>query len=205
LRPAAGQGTGALVLLHGRGTDEFDLAPLFDFLDPDRQLVGVTARAPHALPPGGAHWYLSRTVGRPDKPTFDHTFALMSAWLDSLEQLTGFGIDNTVLGGFSQGAVMSYALGLGAGRPSPAALLALSGFIPEVDGFELDLTDRAGLAVAIGHGTGDPVISVEFGRQARDRLEEAKLAVAYREYPLAHMIDPTFLEGLRPWLLAALR
>ena len=68
------------------------------------------------------------------------------------------------------GAVMSYALGLGAGRPRPAAIMALSGFIPEVEGFELDLGKAAGLPVAIGHGTHDPVISVEFGRDARDRL-----------------------------------
>jgi phospholipase/carboxylesterase len=48
-----------------------------------------------------------------------------------------------VIGGFSMGAVMSYALGLGAGRPAPAAILALSGFIPSVDGFEVDLAGGA--------------------------------------------------------------
>ena len=48
--------------------------------------------------------------------------------------------------------------------------MALSGFIPQVEGFELDLGKAAGLPVAIGHGTHDPVISVEFGRDARDRL-----------------------------------
>ena len=69
-----------------------------------------------------------------------------------------------MLGGFSQGSVMSYALGLGAGRPRPAGIIALSGFIPEVEGFQLDLGKAAGLPVAIGHGTHDPVISVEFGR-----------------------------------------
>ena len=53
-------------------------------------------------------------------------------------------LDRTMLGGFSQGAVMSYALGLGTGRPSPAAILALSGFLPEAEGFELDLAAGAG-------------------------------------------------------------
>ena len=55
-------------------------------------------------------------------------------------------IARTVLGGFSQGAVMSYALGLAAGRPAPAGIVALSGFIPTVDGLELDLPSRAGPA-----------------------------------------------------------
>ena len=77
-----------------------------------------------------------------------------------------------MLGGFSQGGVMSYALGLGAGRPRPAGIMALSSFIPTVDGFELG--DATGLPVAIGHGTYDPVIGVEFGREARDRLDRGR-------------------------------
>jgi phospholipase/carboxylesterase len=204
VRPAAGASKGALVLLHGRGTDELDLAPLIDLLDPNAELVGVTARAPLTLPPGGSHWYVSRSVGYPDRPTFDQTYALMSGWLDALQELTGHTIDQTVLGGFSQGAVMSYALGLGAGRPSPAALVGLSGFIPQVEQFELELDGRDGLPVAIGHGSGDPVIPVELGRAANELLAGAGFDVIYREYPLAHMVDPNFLEELRPWMLAAL-
>ena len=95
-----------------------------------------------------------------------------------------------MLGGFSQGTVMSYALGLAASRPRPAGILAMSGFIPTVEGFELDLESRAGLPVSISHGTYDPVIGVEFGRDARDRLEAAGADVAYREDPVAHQIAP---------------
>lgn len=203
LRPPAGASRGALLLLHGRGTDELDLAPLLEFMDPEHQLVGITARAPLTLPPGGAHWYISRRAGYPDKGTFDDTYALMSGWLDQLHELTGHTLDQTILGGFSQGAVMSYALALSAGRPSPAALVALSGFIPNVEGLELAPEGRE-LPIAIGHGSADPVIDVEFGRAAKQLLDLAGLEVIYREYPLAHMVDPTFLEELRPWMLAAL-
>ena len=77
----------------------------------------------------------------------------------------------------------------------------MSGFIPTVEGFELELSGREGRPVAIGHGTGDPVIGVEWGRDARQRLEAAGAAVTYREYPLPHMVDPGFLEELRrEWL-----
>jgi phospholipase/carboxylesterase len=99
---------------------------------------------------------------------------------------------------------MSYALGLGAGRPSPAALIALSGFLPVVEGFELDIESRAGLPAAIGHGTFDPIIPVQFGREARARLEQAGLDVVYRESPMAHSVDPAFLRDLQPWLRNAL-
>src|SRR3954464_788382 len=86
----------------------------------------------------------------------------------------------TVLGGFSQGTAMTYALGLGRGRPRPAGLIALSGFIPTVDGFELDLGSPLP-PIAIGHGTFDPVISVEWSRLAKQQLEEAGADVLYRE------------------------
>jgi phospholipase/carboxylesterase len=107
-----------------------------------------------------------------------------------------------VLGGFSQGAVMSYALGLGRGRPRPAAIIALSGFIPTVEGFELDL-EQPLPPIAIGHGTQDPVIPVQFGRAARQRLEQAGAEVVYAEAPMQHSIDPNFLVSLRPWLRQA--
>ncbi len=204
LRPASGEPEGALVLLHGRGTDEFDLVPLFDLLDPHRRLVCATMRAPHTLPPGGQHWYRSVRIGFPHKETFDETYGLVSRWFDSVEQFLGLTIDQTVIGGFSQGAVMAYALGLGAGRLSPAALICLSGFLPEVEDFELDLGSRERLPVAIGHGTGDPVIPVEQSRIARDRLTQASLDVTYAEYPLAHMVDPGFLRQLQPWIHATL-
>jgi len=198
LRPAAGDPEGALVLLHGRGADEHDLVALFDLLDPERRLVGVTPRGPLSLPPGGAHWYVVRQIGYPDPGTFLATVQQASGWLDALPELTGVPLERTVIGGFSQGAVMSYALGLGEGRPPLAAIVALSGFMPTVDGFALD-AGRA-VPVAIGHGTGDPVIGVEWSRQARDRLEAAGTAVTYRESPMGHSIDPGFLRDLAGWL-----
>jgi phospholipase/carboxylesterase len=203
VREPEGDPAGALVLFHGRGADEFDLHPLLDFLDPERRLLGVTPRGPLSLPPGGAHWYVLREVGYPDQETFLAGYRDVGGWLDEFLTDHRLGHDETVLGGFSQGAVMAYAFALGAGRPRPAALIGLSGFIPSVDGFELDLS--AAPPVAIGHGTFDPIISVEFSRQARRTLEDAGVQVLYREYPLPHAIDPRFLVELRPWVEQALR
>ena len=195
-RPAASTPAGLLVLFHGRGADEYDLHPLLDHLDPERRFLGVTPRGPLHLPPGGAHWYEVRELGYPEPQTFRETFGRVSAWLDSLAEATGIPPSRTVLGGFSQGAVMTYALGLGAGRPRPAALIALSGFVPTVPGFELDLALPLP-PIAIGHGALDPVIGVEWGRRARDLLEAAGAAPVYRESPhLGHSIDPAFLREL---------
>ena len=205
LRPAAGEPAGALVLLHGRGADEHDLFPLLDILDPDRRLLGATARGPLSLPPGGAHWYAVRQIGYPDPGTFLPTYERLIGWVDSLLAEHGIAHDRTVIGGFSQGTVMSYAVGLGKGRPTPAGIVALSGFIPTVEGFALDLKSRERLPLAIGHGSLDPVIGVEWGREARDRLEAAGAAVHYSESAIGHQIDPGFLATLPGWVGSCLR
>lgn len=191
-RPAAGDAAGALVLLHGRGADEHDLYPLLDALDPERRLDGYTPRAPLALPPGGAHWYVVPRVGFPDPDTFAEGFGALAEWLDALP----YEPQQIVLGGFSQGAVMTYALGLGTGRPHTKALIAFSGFIPTVDGWQPDL-ESPFPPIAIAHGTYDPVIPVEFGRHARATLEAAGADVWYRESPIEHGIDPQVLPQLR--------
>jgi phospholipase/carboxylesterase len=198
-RPAAGDPEGALVLFHGRGADEDDLFPLLDAFDPERRLVGATPRGPLSLPPGGAHWYALGGIGTPEPRTFHPSYTAASEWLDSFVAEHALGFDRVVLGGFSQGGVMTYALGLGSGRPRPAALIALSSFVPTVEGFELDLSPPLP-PVAIGHGTLDNVIGVEWGRRARALLEEAGAAVLYRETPMFHQIDPDFVREIAAWL-----
>ena len=191
-RPAEGEPAGALVLLHGRGADEHDLFPLLDALDPERRLQGYTPRGPLSLPPGGAHWYRLGGIPTPDPDTFFPTFELLGGWFDSLPYEPG----RIVLGGFSQGAAMTYALGLAAGRQRPAGLVCLSGFIPRVEGFELSLDELDGYPVAIAHGSLDPVIPVDWSREARRVIEDAGADVLYRESPLPHAIDPRLVPEL---------
>ena len=196
-RPAEGDAAGTLVLLHGRGADEHDLYPLLDALDPERRLRGLTPGGPLSLPPGGRHWYQLGGFPTPDAETFWPSFEALGELLDGLQQ-------PLVLGGFSQGAVMSYALGLGRGREKrPAALMPLSGFMPVVEGLELDLGGLEGYPVAIAHGSLDPVISVEWSRAARDTLTAAGANVSYSEAPLPHTIDPRIIPQLRDFVARA--
>ena len=200
-RPAAGDPQGLLVLHHGRGSDEQDLMGLAPVLDPDRRLHIVTPRAPLRLPGSpGYHWYLVPRVGYPDPDSFRAAYAELAAFHDELRERTGIGPERTVLGGFSMGTVMSYALGLGGDRPAPAGILALSGFIPTIDGWQPSLSDRSGTAVLIAHGRHDPVIPVTFARRAHELLEQAGFTVDYRESDAAHNVDPGDVPRTVAWL-----
>jgi phospholipase/carboxylesterase len=191
IREPAGDPDGALVLNHGRGVSEHDLFPLLDQLDPERRLLGVTPGGPLTdVPPGGRHWYLVPRVGYPDPDTFHRSYDLLTAFLDGLLAERGIAWDRTVIGGFSMGAVMAYAVALGEGRPSPAAIVALSGFVPTVDGWAPQLPGREGLPVLIHHGRRDPIMDVGFGRHAAERLREGGLDVRYMESDAGHWLPP---------------
>jgi phospholipase/carboxylesterase len=98
------------------------------------------------------------------------------------------------------GAVMSYAMGLGADRPAVAGILAFSGFVPTVEGWEPSLADRTGTRAFVSHGRNDPVIGIEFAERARELLSEGGLDLTYRESELGHQIDPAHLREASAWL-----
>ena len=204
-RPAAGQATGLLVLHHGRGTSELDLLPLADALDPEQRLHVAAPRGPFRFPGApGNHWYAVMRVGYPDPETFDASYRALAAFHDELWQRTGLGPEQTVLGGFSMGTVMSYALGFGGDRPAPRGILAFSGFVPTVEGWQPQLSDRESTKVFIAHGRNDPVIEVGFARRALELLRAGGLDVDYHESDAAHQIDPVGLRHAVQWLSSLL-
>jgi phospholipase/carboxylesterase len=200
-RPAEGDPEGLLVLHHGRGADEHDLLGLADVLDPGRRLHVVTPGGPLTLPGWpGKHWYMVPRVGYPDPTTFGTAYAELAAFHGKLWERTGIEPARTVLGGFSMGSVMSYSLGLGGGRPQVAGILAFAGFIPTVEGWAPDLPNHEQTRVFIAHGRNDPVMDVEFARQARELLVAAGLDVDYHESDAGHYIDQTHVPAAISWL-----
>jgi phospholipase/carboxylesterase len=204
-RPAAGEAAGLLVLHHGRGADERDLYALADILDPDRRLHVVTPRAPLQIRGmSGYHWYVVHRVGHPDPSTFTRSCEQLAEFHEQLWARYGLDASRTILGGFSMGAVLSYALALGRGRPAAAGILALSGFLPSVEGWELDLAGHVATPVCIAHGRNDQVIGVDYGRRAHARLRDSGYKVEYHESDGMHNVDPALIPRLISWIERAL-
>lgn len=161
----------------------------------------VTPRAPLVLEGSpGYHWYLVPRVGYPDPETFQAAREALAELHDGLWAETGVEPARTVLGGFSMGAVMSYAMALSAERPAVAGILSFSGFVPTVEGWRPRFDDRPGTRAFVAHGRNDPVIGIEFAERARQLLEGAGLAVEYYESELGHQIEPAHLSAAQSWL-----
>jgi phospholipase/carboxylesterase len=204
-RPAAGAPAGLLILHHGRGTDEHDLLGLADVLDPERRLHVVSPRGPLTLPGSpGYHWYTVPRVGRPDPETFRAAYERLAAFHEETWERTGMRPSQTVLAGFSMGAVMSYALGLGGQRPVTAGVMAFSGFIPTVEGWQPEFASHTQLPVFITHGRRDPIIDIAFARRAHELLDAAGLPVTFLESNATHHIDPAHIPAATRWLSGAI-
>ena len=187
----------ALIMLHGRGTNEDDLLGLAEYLDPRFLIVG--ARAPFPFEFGGFAWYQISDIGTPDAGQFEESYDRLSKFVQDVK--AGYPVDpgRIFLLGFSMGSIMSLALSLS--KPGLFnGVVAHSGYVPENASLKFRWDELAGLGVFVAHGIDDPVIPIEFGRRTRDLLTKSPADLTYREYPIGHTISEESLADFSSWL-----
>ena len=187
----------ALILLHGRGTNEDDLLGLAQYLDP--RFFVVSARAPFRFPYGGYTWYEIVEVGSPVTPQFEESYQRLSQFVVDVKAHYPVDPTRVFLLGFSMGSVMSFAVSLT--KPeSVTGVVAHSGYIPENTSLRFQWDSLAGLSLFIAHGVHDQVISIDHGRRAQALLAKTQAALTYKEYPIAHSMSEESLSDLSLWL-----
>jgi thioredoxin 1 len=189
-----------LLLLHGYGADERDLGGLLGYLDPDGRYAAVLPRGPVAAPPGFSWFDLAS--GEPDDlgDAFAEALAVLDDLLDAACAEHGFDRAQAVVGGFSQGAGLALALGLGPSeRIRPAGVLAMSPFVPP-GLLGIDLEGAKDVPVLLQHGTNDPMIPSAGTRGLAEALIEAGLPVVYGEYPMGHEVSLESMQQAQQWL-----
>ena len=192
----AGQAHPTVICLHGRGSNEADLIGLAPYLD-DR-LLWISPRAPLDLM-GGYEWYRLEGVGVPQQATFDAALERLSRFITGAS--TAYPIDpaRLFLMGFSQGSMMSYSFALT--QPGRVAgVVAQSGYIPLSSGLKVDEAGLKGKPFIVTHGAADPIIPVQWGRDARDYLARVGADVEYHEYPLGHSVSEESLTAIAAWM-----
>ena len=190
-----------LILLHGYGSHEQDLFSFASELD-DRYTI-LSLRAPYDLGFGGHAWFnidfTPEGIKVYDDSEIQSSLALVKDFIQQAKTTYGVGNEKVILAGFSQGAILSYLIGLS----DPEAIdgvLAMSGFIRQHSLTESsDKEKLKQLAICITHGTEDPVISIQQARESKAYLEEQGLTFEYHEYPMAHGISPECLAEIRQW------
>ncbi|MFL9843307.1 alpha/beta hydrolase [Flavobacterium rhizosphaerae] len=191
-----------LLLLHGYGSNEEDLFSFAEQL-PDEYFI-ISVRAPYTLPGYGFAWYTINFDAGMNKFTDDaqatQSRDLVAAFID--EAIAAYPIDkeNITLIGFSQGAILSYAVSL-TYPEKIVRVAALSGYlhypiVPE----NIAAEKSKHLKYFISHGTADQVIPVEWARKAPEFIKELGLQQEYHEYPVGHGVAPQNFYDLLSWL-----
>jgi phospholipase/carboxylesterase len=191
-----------LLLLHGYGSNEEDLFSFAAQL-PDKYLI-ISARAPYALPPYGNAWYAINFDADMNKFSDEvqavESRDLIAKFIDEIIEHYSVDKDKVTLIGFSQGAILSYAVALTYPEKIDR-VLALSGYLNlEIIDKDFSKKDLSKLRFFVSHGIVDQIIPVEWARKAPEFLKGLGLDVEYHEYPVGHGVAPQNFYDMLNWL-----
>jgi len=200
--------TAAVIWLHGLGADGHDFETIVPYLGLED--VGVRFVFPHApRRPVTINmglimraWYDIRgLVGAGDADTrgIRESVAQVARLVDR-ERERGVEGDRIVLAGFSQGGVIALHAALRY-ETALAGVLALSTYLPDAEALEKERSDaNRGLPIFQAHGLHDPMVPLEAGEDARDRLQSLGHPVSWSTYPMQHEVHPDEIADLAAWL-----
>jgi phospholipase/carboxylesterase len=187
-----------MFLIHGYYSQPYAVSTLGPLIDPEARYLVMAPRGPHPLPPHDSYWV---QPGGGSAEEFAEIREALDALVDETCATRGFRREDTLVGGFSQGAGLALAVALASSdRPRVAGVMCLSGYMPETSGVDWDLAASRGVSVLVQHGTEDPMVPVDRGRWVAERLRAAGLPVTYEEYPMGHDISIESLIGMRTWV-----
>ena len=177
-----------MILLHGLGSDEQDMAGIAELIDPRIEVICL--RAPQSYGPGYAWFDIQWTptgIRISEDEYWESVGSLAHELLLTARQ------EKLILGGFSQGGMMS--LGVLTKFPKLAdAVVILSG-----RGIDSPMPNFEG-AVFQGHGVHDEVISISDARNLNAQLSHFGERYEYHEYAMGHSICDEELSDLNQWI-----
>lgn len=189
----------AIMLLHGVGSNERDLFSLASQLPNDFYII--SPRGPFTLGGGRYAWYhVDFSTGKPVY-NIEQELSSRKAMARFIKQVKDkYHLDEVYVGGFSQGAIMSYSHGL-LYPHEVKGIIALSGrLLEEIKPLVKKDDDLQKLRVFVAHGVQDNTLPIHYAREAKDYIESLGISVSYHEYTLGHQISSQVLQDLNDWL-----
>ncbi|MDF3077878.1 MAG: serine esterase [Sphingobacteriaceae bacterium] len=192
----------AIILLHGVGSNEQDLFSLEGQLPSDYYIIAP--RGQFTLAPDRYAWYnVDFSTGKPlyNKEQEASSREVISTIIEQVKE--EYALDEIYLGGFSQGAIMSYTTGLS--HPGKVTgVIALSGrLLDEIKPVLSKDEYPQKLRVFVAHGTHDGTLPVAYAREAKAYLETLEVQLSYKEYNIGHQINSEVIDDLNDWLKKA--
>lgn len=192
-----------LVLLHGVGGSETNLAPFGDAVPADTRVV--LAQGPLPLAAGQYAWFqvaFGAQGPRPDLAAAERSRLQLAQFIAELEDEYGLPAARTVVAGFSQGGIMSASIGLT--QPQLVAGFAvLSGrILPEIKPQLASREALAGIKAFISHGQADNTLPVEWAQRSDAWLTELGIAHETRLFPGGHGISAPMQQSFVAWFEA---
>ena len=203
-RPAAAQiaEPWLLVLMHGVGSNEQDLFGLAPYIPETFHVVSL--RAPYRMGPNANAWFEfgvnpdgSRTI---DEEQEIASRALVVQTVEALTRQLNVPASRVIVGGFSQGGIMSLSVLLTKPELVAGAMALHSRLLPEVLSQIAPASAFAGKQLWVSQGLQDNVIPVANGHFIVKQVEPLGLNLTYREFEGAHEIRPQELTTLVAWL-----
>ncbi len=194
-----------LILLHGVGSNELDLFGLAPYLDP-RFLI-LSGRGPLTLARGRYAWFMvewgeNRPIANPEQAEWSRQRIV--EFIPQAVDAYHADARSVYLMGFSQGGIMSASVMLTQPELLAGVAALSSRILPQVRQQSVPPERLDGFPVLLQHGALDQVLSIEYGRDARDYLESLPVDLTYREYEMGHEITEESLRDLATWLSAQL-
>lgn len=191
-----------IIMLHGFGSDENDLFSFANEL-PEKYAI-VSLKAPIKMQPYGNAWYNIYFDDSQGKFSDDEqaiaSIELISKCIDQVVEKYNLDSQQVTLLGFSQGTILSFAVGLS--YPQKVKnIIGLSGYInKEILKEAYENNDFSRLSVYTSHGNVDQVIPVEWARKTEGFLQNLNIDCVYSEFPVGHGVSPQNFQELKKWL-----
>ena len=201
VQPVPAQPARCVILLHGVGSNEANMASLAEGISPDTLVI--LARGPLTLGPGQYAWF--RVAFGANGPSANTVEAESSrqALIHFVQQVQAtYGITpaHTVIAGFSQGGIMSASVGLSAPE-LVAGFGVLSGrILPELAPHLAPQAQLSKLKAFVGHGEHDGVLPVAWAHKSDTWLTELGVPHEFHLYPMDHGISYEIHANFLTWL-----
>ncbi|PUA19552.1 alpha/beta hydrolase [Glaciimonas sp. PCH181] len=190
-----------IILLHGIGMNEAELANLASLQDP--RCTVILARGPVTFGPDRYGWFHVKfdETGRViNTLQAEQSRQLLLSFIEALPDAYGIDRQKIWIGGFSQGGIMSASVALTVPEAVKGFAILCGRILPEIAPLIAVPEKLNNLHAFVAHGVKDGKLSIDFAHRTRELLTQKTVLLTYQEYDAQHEITSTMERDFIQWV-----